>query len=144
MRLWGYPESPMRARCKIAWPDRVGAITMALGVAAAVEHQERTGEGQFIEASMLEAQGAMLGPAILDYTVNDNEWDTLGYREILGDPYAPYGCYPCAGNDDWIIIACETDEEWRAMVGVIWQGLMGRGPALRHEGRAPSTRRRVG
>ncbi len=122
MRLWGYPESPMRARCKIAWPDRVGAVTMALGVAAAVEHQERTGEGQFIEASMLEAQGAMMGPAILDYTVNGNEWDTLGYREILGDPYAPYGCYPCAGNDDWIIIACETDEEWRAMAGVIGAG----------------------
>ena len=119
MRLWGYPESPMRARCKIAWPDRVGAVTMALGVAAAVEHQERTGEGQFIEASMLEAQGAMMGPAILDYTVNGNEWDTLGYREILGSPYAPYGCYPCAGNDDWIIIACETDEEWQAMAGVI-------------------------
>ena len=122
MRLWGYPESPMRARCKIAWPDRVGAITMTLGVIAAVEHQERTGEGQFIEASMLEAQGAMLGPAILDYTVNGNEWDTLGYREILGDPYAPYGCYPCAGNDDWIIIACETDEEWRAMARVIGEG----------------------
>ncbi|MDE0213640.1 MAG: CoA transferase, partial [Deltaproteobacteria bacterium] len=122
MRLWGYPESPMRARCKIAWPDRVGAITMTLGVIAAVEHQERTGEGQFIEASMLEAQGAMMGPAILDYTVNGNEWDTLGYREILGDPYAPYGCYPCAGNDDWIIIACETDEEWRAMVEVIGAG----------------------
>ena len=122
MRLWGYPESPMRARCKIAWPDRVGAITMALGVAAAVEHQERTGEGQFIEAAMLEAQGAMMGPAILDYTVNGNEWDTLGYREILGRPYAPYGCYPCAGNDDWIIIACETEEEWRAMTRVIGAG----------------------
>ncbi len=122
MRLWGYPESPMRARCKIAWPDRVGAITMALGVAAAVEHQERTGEGQFIEASMLEAQGAMMGPAILDYTVNGNEWETLGYRETLGDIYAPYGCYPCAGNDDWIIIACETDEEWQAMAGVIGTG----------------------
>ncbi len=126
MRLWGYPESPMRARCKIAWPDRVGAITMALGVAATIEHQERTGEGQFIEAAMLEAQGAMMGPAILDYTVNGNEWNTLGYREILGEPYAPYGCYPSAGNDDWIIIACETDEDWRAMVGVIgietWAG----------------------
>ena len=122
MRLWGYPESPMRARCKIAWPDRVGAVTMALGVAAAVEHQERTGEGQFIEASMLEAQGAMMGPAILDYTVNGNEWETLGYRETLGDIYAPYGCYPCAGNDDWIIIACETEGEWRAMTGVIGAG----------------------
>ncbi|MBI2533990.1 MAG: CoA transferase [Deltaproteobacteria bacterium] len=69
MRLWGYPDSPMEARCKIAWPDRVGAATMTLGVLAALEYQQRAGRGQFIEAGMLEAQGAMMGPAILDYTV---------------------------------------------------------------------------
>lgn len=119
MRLWGYPDSPMAAHCKIAWPDRVGAITMALGVLAAIEHEERTGEGQFIEASMLEAQGAMMGPAILDYTVNGNDWDALGYREILGECYVPYGCYPCSGEDHWVIIACQTEEEWQAMVRVI-------------------------
>ena len=119
MRLWGYPDSPMETRCKIAWPDRVGSVTMALGVLAALEYQARTGKGQFIEAGMLEAQGSMMGPAILDYTVNGNEWDALGYREILGEVYAPYGCYPCAGDDNWVIIACAGDEEWRAMVNVI-------------------------
>jgi crotonobetainyl-CoA:carnitine CoA-transferase CaiB-like acyl-CoA transferase len=119
MALWGYPDSPMGARCKVAWPDRVGALTMALGVVAAVEHQELTGEGQFIEAAMLEAQGAWMGPAILDYTVNGREWETLGYQEVLGAPYAPYGCYPCWGEDNWIIIACQTDEEWQTMVQLI-------------------------
>ena len=119
MRLWGYPDSPMETRCKIAWPDRVGSVTMALGVLAALEYQARTGKGQFIEAGMLEAQGSMMGPAILDYMVNGNEWDALGYREILGEVYAPYGCYPCAGDDNWVIIACAGDEEWRAMVNVI-------------------------
>jgi crotonobetainyl-CoA:carnitine CoA-transferase CaiB-like acyl-CoA transferase len=119
MRLWGYAESPMETRCKIAWPDRVGSVTMALGVLAALEYQARTGKGQFIEAGMLEAQGAMMGPAILDYTVNGNEWDALGYREILGACYAPYGVYPCHGVDNWIIIACASDDEWRAMVNLI-------------------------
>jgi crotonobetainyl-CoA:carnitine CoA-transferase CaiB-like acyl-CoA transferase len=119
MRLWGYPDSPMETRCKIAWPDRVGSVTMALGVLAALEYQARTGKGQFIEAGMLEAQGAMMGPAILDYTVNGNEWDARGYREILGEPYAPYGCYPCAGDDNWIIIACASDEEWQSIVQLI-------------------------
>ena len=119
MRLWGYPDSPMETRCKIAWPDRVGSVTMALGVLAALEYQQRTGQGQFIEAGMLEAQGSMMGPAILDYTVNGNEWDAMGYREILGEPYAPYGCYPCAGEDNWIIIACAGDEEWQSMVNII-------------------------
>jgi crotonobetainyl-CoA:carnitine CoA-transferase CaiB-like acyl-CoA transferase len=119
MRLWGYPDSPMESRCKIAWPDRVGAVTMTLGVLAAIEYQQRTGQGQFIEAGMLEAQGAMMGPAILDYTVNGNEWDALGYREILGEPYAPYGVYPCRGDDAWIIIACASDEEWQSMIRLI-------------------------
>ena len=121
MGLWGYPDSPMEARGKVAWPDRVGAVTMALGVISAVEYQEKTGIGQFIEVPMLEAQGAMMGPAILDYTVNGNEWETLGYKEILGAPYAPYGCYPCAGEDNWIIIACDSEEEWNALVKITGQ-----------------------
>jgi benzylsuccinate CoA-transferase BbsF subunit len=119
MRLWGYPDSPMETRCKIAWPDRVGAVTMTLGVLAALEYRDRTGQGQFIEAGMLEAQGAMMGPAILDYTVNHREWDAMGYREILGEPYAPYGCYPCRGEDNWIMIACDSDEAWQSMVQLI-------------------------
>jgi crotonobetainyl-CoA:carnitine CoA-transferase CaiB-like acyl-CoA transferase len=119
MRLWGYPDSPMESRCKIAWPDRVGAVTMTLGVLAALEHQQRTGQGQFVEAGMLEAQGAMMGPAILDYTVNGHDWDAMGYREVLGEPYAPYGCYPCRGDDTWIIIACASDEAWQSMIGLI-------------------------
>jgi crotonobetainyl-CoA:carnitine CoA-transferase CaiB-like acyl-CoA transferase len=119
MRLWGYSDSPMESRCKIAWPDRVGAVTMTLGVLAALEYQQRTGQGQFVEAGMLEAQGAMMGPAILDYTVNDHEWDAMGYREVLGEAYTPYGCYPCRGEDNWIIIACKTDEEWQSMVRLI-------------------------
>jgi crotonobetainyl-CoA:carnitine CoA-transferase CaiB-like acyl-CoA transferase len=119
MRLWGYPDSPMETRCKIAWPDRVGAVTMTLGVLAALEYQARTGQGQFIEAGMLEAQGSMMGPAILDFTVNGREWDAMGYREVLGECYAPYGCYPCRGEDNWIIIACAGDEEWQSMVDLI-------------------------
>jgi crotonobetainyl-CoA:carnitine CoA-transferase CaiB-like acyl-CoA transferase len=119
MRLWGYPDSPMESHCKIAWPDRVGAVTMTLGVLAALEYQQRTGQGQFIEAGMLEAQGAMMAPAILDYTVNGRDWDPMGYGEILGEPYAPYGCYRCRGEDNWIIIACASDEEWQNMVRLI-------------------------
>lgn len=119
MALWGYPDSPVESRCKIAWPDRAAAATMALGVLAALEYRDRTGQGQLIEVPMLEAQGAMMGPAILDYTVNGREWQAMGYREILGAPYAPYGCYPCQGDDRWIIIACASDAEWQAMVDLI-------------------------
>ena len=51
--------------------------------------------------------------------MNGREWDAMGYREVLGEPYAPYGCYPCRGEDNWIIIACASDEEWQSMVSLI-------------------------
>ncbi len=119
MAAWGYAESPVEARCKLSWPDPISGITMVVAVLSAMEHKERTGEGQFIEVAMFEAQGAWMGPAILDYTVNGREWEALGYQEILGAPYAPYGCYPCWGRDEWIIIACQTDQEWQSMVRLI-------------------------
>lgn len=119
MGLWGYPDSPMESHCKIAWPDRAGALALIVGVLAALEHRDRSGEGQFIEAAMLEAQGAMMGAAVLDYTVNGREWQAMGYQEVLGAPYAPYGCYPCRGEDDWIVIACENDEQWQSLVRLI-------------------------
>jgi len=28
---------------------------------------------------------------------------------------APYGCYPCRGEDRWCVIGVETDEQWRAL-----------------------------
>ena len=29
---------------------------------------------------------------------------------------APYGNYPCQGDDQWVSIAVKTDEEWKALV----------------------------
>ena len=92
---------------------------MTLGVLAALEYQQRTGQGQFIEAGMLGSPGFNDGAGNLDFTVNGREWDAMGYREVLGESYAPYGCYPCRGEDNWIIIACASDEEWQSMVNLI-------------------------
>jgi benzylsuccinate CoA-transferase BbsF subunit len=54
----------------------------------------------------------------------------MGYREILGEPYAPYGCYPCSAEDNWIIIACAGDEQWQAMVNVIGKSSWAADPRL--------------
>ena len=121
--LWGYPDGPMEARSKIVFADYVGAAMLGLVVLAALEHRDQTGEGQFIELSLLEGQASLLGPAYLDYTVNGRRWDAEGYREHLGGRYAPYGCYPCRGSDAWIIIACQTDEEWQGLARLMGEPL---------------------
>ena len=32
---------------------------------------------------------------------------------------APHGCYPCAGEDRWIVIAVSDDAEWQGLCGVL-------------------------
>ena len=121
VHLWGHPESPMEAHAKGTTPDYVGAVFMALGAIAAIEYRDRTGEGQELEVSMLDGQAALMGPAILDYTINGRSWGAVGYNEPLTTGMAPHGCYPCRNPDTWIVITCEGDDDWQALVGAMRQ-----------------------
>jgi len=31
----------------------------------------------------------------------------------------PHGCFPCRGDDAWILIAVEDDDQWQALCGAI-------------------------
>lgn len=106
------------------WPDRepgtiYGAYTdfvahhfASAALLAALDHRRRTGEGQWVDLSQLEASLHFLAPAILDYTVNGR---IAGRRGNLDDRAAPHNAYPTAGIDRWCVIACEDEAEWRAL-----------------------------
>jgi len=109
------------------WPDRepsivYGAYTdfiahhfASAAVLAALDHRARTGEGQHIDISQRETGLHFLAPEILEYTVNGR----VAGRRGNADHAAPHHAYPCAGEDRWCVIACETDEEWHALVGAM-------------------------
>ncbi len=117
--LWGHPESEMSAHAKGVMPDYVGAAFVALVSAAAIEYRDRTGEGQFIEISQVDGQGALMGPPVLDYTINGNSWNSVGYDEPLTANLAPFGAYPCSHPDSWIVITCESNQQWDALKAVM-------------------------
>jgi len=79
---------------------------------AALDHKRRTGLGQYIDVSQVEALIHLLTRAVLDYTVNGRIQTRMGntLRE-----YAPTGVYPCAGTDRWVALAGPTDTVWRAL-----------------------------
>jgi crotonobetainyl-CoA:carnitine CoA-transferase CaiB-like acyl-CoA transferase len=106
------------------WPDRdpagvFGAYTdyiapkyLTAVLLAALEQRERTGEGQYIDMSQAEASMAFLAPAVLDYEVNGRMSPGLGNRH---PEMTPHGAFPAAGDDRWIAIAVEDDQQWRAL-----------------------------
>ena len=87
-----------------------------IAVMAALHHRMRTGEGQYIDLSMWEAIGTMMGDAVMDYTMNGRVAQPQGNRHPV---MAPHGIYPCLGDEKWVSIAVETDTEWDALVGVL-------------------------
>ena len=100
---WGY-----------SYLDWMGAYGYALALLGALYHRERTGEGQWIDASQCESGLFLTGTTILDWSANGRVWRRYGNRSPY-KPAAPHGAYRCAGDDRWIAIACFTEAEWHAL-----------------------------
>ena len=114
----------------IGWPDQEAItlmvaytdyLTPPLAVAtlvAALDYRRRTGEGQFLDISQLEAGLQFLAPPLLNYSINGIE------PRKMGDScsYAvPHGIYKCKGEDRWCAIAVFDDTEWINFCRVIGQ-----------------------
>jgi benzylsuccinate CoA-transferase BbsF subunit len=98
------------------YPDHVpNPCHAAFAVLAALRHRRKTGEGQFIDIAQTEPTVALIGPTVLDLTVNGNLQQPRG-NEKPG--VAPHGVYRCAGDDRWIAICVMNDAQWRAAAGV--------------------------
>jgi crotonobetainyl-CoA:carnitine CoA-transferase CaiB-like acyl-CoA transferase len=98
--------------------DWFGAYNMATAMMSALYRRRRTGLGCHIDASQVEVGLSLTGTAVLDYTVNGRPWRRYGNRSPY-KPAAPHGAYRTRGDDRWIAIACFTDPEWRALIGVL-------------------------
>ncbi len=101
-----------------AYADFIIGLYTAFLVLAALEIRDRTGEGQRIDLSGFEAMCSMMGPTLLQASVNKKEMIPKGNRTDT-IPAAPYGCYPCAGQDQWCVIAVFNEEDWEALCHII-------------------------
>lgn len=99
-----------------AWTDEIAAWYATIALLGAIEYRRRTGKGQYIEQSQLEASLSFFSPAILDYTANGRIQERLGNS----CPYAaPHGAYRCKGEDRWCAIAAFTDQDWQTFCKII-------------------------
>jgi crotonobetainyl-CoA:carnitine CoA-transferase CaiB-like acyl-CoA transferase len=113
----GLPEPAMPVGWGYSYLDWMGAYGYALALLGALYHRDRTGEGQWIDASQCESGLFLTGTSILDWSANGREWRRYGNRSPY-KPAAPHGAYRCSGRDRWVAIACFTEAEWQALANV--------------------------
>jgi crotonobetainyl-CoA:carnitine CoA-transferase CaiB-like acyl-CoA transferase len=120
--LNGLPEDPPTMQ-HVAYGDAVGGLTGASALVTALRHQARTGQGQFVDLSQVEALHALGVHGILEHDVMGPPFRRLGNRSLR---FAPHGVYPGAAvqtpagddADEWIVIQVFDETQWRSLRAV--------------------------
>jgi benzylsuccinate CoA-transferase BbsF subunit len=107
--LTGYVDGPP-VSLGGTWPDYMVGVVMAYAALAALYCRRRTGKGQYIDLAMAEVVTSMLPEAVMDYVMNNRD---RGRRGNQDDLMVPHNVYRCQGEDRWVAIAVESEEEWR-------------------------------
>ena len=94
----------------ISYADHIAGLFGCLALLGALEYRQKSGEGQYIDLSQVEAMASLLGGAILDYQLEGKGLKAVGNSSTEA---APHGVYRCQGDDRWCAIAVFTEEEWR-------------------------------
>lgn len=113
---WGY-----------AHMDVAGGWAGGLGLMMGLMHAKRTGKGLYVDYSVTDAAMFLLGPYFLDYQVNNRPTRRPGFPPGNRSEWpivAPHNTYRCAGMDRqgqdwWVFVACETQEQFEALCGVM-------------------------
>ncbi|MBI2888120.1 MAG: CoA transferase, partial [Chloroflexi bacterium] len=116
MQLWTYPEEQVPFDIPTFQPDYAGGTHAAVAILAALHQWARTGNGQHIEVAQVETAACLLGPTFLEYSVNHRVPQPKGNQNAYA---APYGCYPCKGEDQWCVLAVQTEKEWERFCYVL-------------------------
>jgi crotonobetainyl-CoA:carnitine CoA-transferase CaiB-like acyl-CoA transferase len=101
-------------RVGIAISDLCSGMFLAHGIMAALIERERSGEGQWVHTSLLEAQIAMLDFQATRWLIGHEVPPQAGNDHPTG---FPTGVFPAA--DGIINIAATGDHQWRAFLKVI-------------------------
>ena len=91
-------------------PDTIGGIYITYALMLSLYHYRRTGEGAYIDFSMLEGMLSLMPQAVIDFTLNQKERQRVGNKDTVN---SPHGIYRCKGDDQWIAISVSSQAEWQ-------------------------------
>ena len=113
--LTGYEDGPPH-KTGISYGDPIAGIAAAGAIALALWARRRTGRGQYIELAQRENLINLIGEVVVAFSLNELEPSRRGNHH---SSMAPHGCYRCAGEDEWITIACRNDSEFAALCSAL-------------------------
>ncbi|MHA7599879.1 CaiB/BaiF CoA transferase family protein [Alicycliphilus sp. T452] len=117
MSTCGQPDGAPGAgamRTAIPIADVVTGLYAAIGVLGALHHRRATGEGQHIDAAMLDASVALNGHLALGYLMTGKVPARVGNTNPIASPSEVFDC-----ADGQLIVAVGNNGQFQALCGVL-------------------------
>ena len=108
--LWNFSEGGMPPGSGAIHPDHLAGRMLALGAIATLLARERRGIGGHLEVAQVEVIIGLLADLMLKAALAPGSVGPQGNHNPRG---APWGVYPCAGNERWCVITIRNDDDWR-------------------------------
>lgn len=112
--VMGYDADSPR-NTAMALVDAIAAMSAASAVVTALRRRDFETGSLYVELSLHEAGVSYCGPWLIEHQLGGSV-ARLGNRHPR---IAPHGVYRCAGDDEWIAVACKNDDQWRALCTVV-------------------------
>lgn len=121
--LCGYPgEEPLGVQQ--SYPDPNASLHGTAAVVAALVRRKRTGRGDHIDLSQVEAGLAAVGEAMAAVDLFGEVPSTLGNQPPAAE--IVHGAYRCAGADNWVAVSVQDAGQIEQLAGLL--GLPDAGP----------------
>jgi CoA:oxalate CoA-transferase len=105
-------SAPLRVGYPVA--DTMGGITAAFAIAAALFRRERTGEGEFIDVSMLESTLVAMGWVVSNWLIAGVRPQPMGNENMTASPSGTLRT-----GDGLLNIAANKQEQFETLCGLI-------------------------
>jgi len=117
--LWNHAGLDFPVGQNVALPDHVVGRLGAMAAVACLIGRLRAGRGAHVEIAQVEVVINLMAEVFALAARDPSRAVAQGNRSERG---APWGVYPCRGEQRWCVIACRSDAEWtRLQTALGWE-----------------------
>jgi crotonobetainyl-CoA:carnitine CoA-transferase CaiB-like acyl-CoA transferase len=127
VHLWNYPDQEAPAGSTSIFPDHLAGRLSAIVGLALLWSRERTQHGGHGEVAQVEVVTGILGDLLWKAGLEPGSVAPRGNRSERG---APWGAYPCLGEQQWCVISVRDDADWKNLVAALGSPAWAADPAL--------------